>query len=267
MGDSVALAVCEKLRELEVAAAVVAGIVADGRVIAVASGTRWQPTGVRDAHAEVLARRAVIAVLQTTRLEGPCHLYVSAPPCGDAAICGSMFTGAKLGDWRVERDQLLNCARYKGARRDVRIRATSLSCTDKIIRWAVLGLEGAALRSRGIRCRLASVTSSGALDRLAQRADLYARELGLPEPRLHIHSTSITWPVAKVHDAVVWWEGCGHPDVIVQGRLQGSSSKNPKHSRLASHLLFADFHDLASLKAADPHSRALKTLMVRDANP
>ena len=99
------------------------------------------------------------------------HLYISDSPCGDAAIYelenGDMnFTGAKLivegGNGRhlsccdnattVTREdvQQLGQLRIKSGRSNLpsHLRSTSLSCSDKILKWTLLGLQGSSLPVR-----------------------------------------------------------------------------------------------------------------------
>ena len=93
------------------------------------------------------------------------HLFISDSPCGDATIYelnnGDInFTGAKLiGDadgelscWNSttvtrEETQQLGQLRIKSGRSNLpsHLRSTSLSCSDKLLKWNLLGLQGSLL--------------------------------------------------------------------------------------------------------------------------
>jgi hypothetical protein len=107
------------------------------------------------------------------------HLFISDSPCGDAAIYelengDTNFTGAKLlGDgggelvcWDTsvfvtrEAVQQVGQLRTKSGRSNLpsHLRSTSLSCSDKILKWNILGLQGCTLPVDPIR--LASIVVS-----------------------------------------------------------------------------------------------------------
>jgi tRNA-specific adenosine deaminase 1 len=106
------------------------------------------------------------------------HLYISDSPCGDGSIYsvddkqdndGVQYTGAKVivsQDTRVdstdcgghhqlldgtnvarEEVQLLGKLRTKSGRSNLpaHLRSTSMSCSDKIVQWSILGLQGGLL--------------------------------------------------------------------------------------------------------------------------
>lgn len=114
------------------------------------------------------------------------YLYISDSPCGDACIYSTAagntaFTGAKLvsvsppiagtkltestkacetcirefGEQRIEE------VRTKSGRSDIRMRTSSMSCSDKICRWLSLGVEGAILHELIGRIELNGIIIGG----------------------------------------------------------------------------------------------------------
>jgi hypothetical protein len=103
------------------------------------------------------------------------HLYISCSPCGDAAIYSvtnnqvMLHTGAKVivsqesgidatvcgGEDRLlkgttvarEEVQIFGKLRTKSGRSNLppHLRSTSMSCSDKIVKWCVIGLQGGLL--------------------------------------------------------------------------------------------------------------------------
>ena len=274
------------------------------RVVSVASGCKslaGSPESlnvVRDAHAEVLARRGLRLALQEDlrRLlsgrEGlgllepsgddaymlrrglRLHLYTSSPPCGDASIYaleeGFHFTGAKLPDWRREADQKLGATRLKPARSDATRRSTSLSCSDKLCRWALAGLEGALLsywlvadnenpssRRRGAVSldslvvgvedpRRKEAILAAAQRGIVDRAEATRRLLAVP-CTLAVTATTVVPSFATntpSHIAACWWLGLplAERDVIVAvtGRPLGVGPRSTRRSRLCPGALFDD---------------------------
>lgn len=123
------------------------------------------------------------------------HMYISDSPCGDATIyklsSGAMnFTGAKIilhgsgeeeekvshhpavllatdqaqQDHKVGREmvQELGALRIKSGRSNLppHLRSTCMSCSDKMVRWMVLGLQGTAMATNVEPVRLSSVIVS-----------------------------------------------------------------------------------------------------------
>eukprot|EP00980_Cylindrotheca_fusiformis_P010721 scaffold2402_cov109-Cylindrotheca_fusiformis.AAC.3 len=106
------------------------------------------------------------------RLDTRLHLYISDSPCGDARYEGSCFgplprakvvvssetgitSNACGGDHQLlqgaplarEDTQLLGRLRSKSGRSNIpaHLRSSSMSCSDKIVKWCLLGLQGSLL--------------------------------------------------------------------------------------------------------------------------
>jgi tRNA-specific adenosine deaminase 1 len=140
---------------------------------------------LNDSHAEICCRRAFLRYLLWGILEGSSifhptlngkwrlrenirfHFYSTAVPCGDANIFqvpgedeesepsakrvklqdSAGFTGAKLikpGDSLDEMEQIEGAIRVKPGKGE---RTLSLSCSDKIARWNIMGIQGCMLYS------------------------------------------------------------------------------------------------------------------------
>ena len=307
--DLVARAVLEKYEDLDVRDDdwnVVAGLVLEEStgltVLSVATGCKCvggvveNRSIVRDAHAEVLARRALRRALMEDRSlvqrihEGRLHLYTSSPPCGDAAIFAkddgtTAFTGAKLPDWRREQDQVLGATRLKPARSDATKRSLCLSCTDKLCKWAVTGLEGALLgldRSLFLSSLVigASDSHAGVLAAakrgIVDRSLAMRRDLDLPSiPGLGVATTTILptfRSTKKSHIAACWWRGLAHREVLVAatGRPLGVNATSTKRSLLSTAAFVSDHQvdDYAAWKATRADlSTAVAAIQLNDFPP
>uniref|UniRef100_A0A6S8ALM0 tRNA-specific adenosine deaminase 1 n=1 Tax=Aureoumbra lagunensis TaxID=44058 RepID=A0A6S8ALM0_9STRA len=296
MGDikplEIADAVLERYRSLEIKEpdsanwTVIAGIVAEDtrskqlRVVSVASGCKCPGAIVgkedilknnadiiKDSHAEVLARRGFIAAILEDkgllRSDVRFHMFSSSPPCGDASIYeeldGSLrFTGAKLGDWRREStEQVLGKTRTKPSRSDSIYRSASLSCTDKMIIWSLLGIQGAFIKTKitlsslivaAPHPKLIHSLRAALFRGILDRTHTFANEFCIPPPDLSIHviANHYSGPAhctktKPSHLATAWWlSSYSSVERIVAhtGRLLGARSDSTKHSRLSTNALF-----------------------------
>ena len=70
------------------------------------------------------------------------YLYTSRTPCGDASMSNEFWTGAKPFDSEEYKTQ--GVTRMKPGRSDLpdSSRSISMSCSDKILKWNHVGLQG-----------------------------------------------------------------------------------------------------------------------------
>ncbi|KAM4600718.1 double-stranded RNA-specific adenosine deaminase isoform 1-T2 [Polymixia lowei] len=209
------------------------------------------------------------------------HLYISTAPCGDGALfdksCSEtgdeveghqpLFENAKQGKLRtkvengegtipVESSAIVPT--WDGIQHGERLR--TMSCSDKILRWNVLGLQGSLLTHFLHPIYLKSITlgylySHGHLTRavccrLARDGDAFAKSLPPPFTLNHpeVGRVSVydsTRHTGKTKESSVNWS---YPDQLSVEVLDGTKGKldGPKLdvSRVSKSNLFRLFHSL-----------------------
>uniref|UniRef100_A0A672H8X5 Adenosine deaminase RNA specific B2 (inactive) n=1 Tax=Salarias fasciatus TaxID=181472 RepID=A0A672H8X5_SALFA len=218
------------------------------RVVSLATGTRCLDSGhvndggclLRDCHAEVVSRRALVRFLYTQlelllwctlnpdrssslmagggfRLQDGVlfHMYISSSPCGDARLGCPYERGNPLGGSALQPGLRLHCrlrSKVGGGEGTLPVTARtasqeplrSMSCTDKMAKWSVVGLQGALL------------------SHLVEPVYLHSLTVGTLGHTGHL-SRAMTRRLAPRRSSLCFLSGLGSAEVRPAGKAPGAS--------------------------------------------
>uniref|UniRef100_A0A3P9IH40 Adenosine deaminase RNA specific B2 (inactive) n=1 Tax=Oryzias latipes TaxID=8090 RepID=A0A3P9IH40_ORYLA len=267
------------------------------RVVSLATGTKCldledeSDSGriLRDCHAEVISRRALVRFLysqlelllsnywftsifvrnkdNTFRLQEGIlfHMYVSSSPCGDARLNCPYETTAFECPCRVLRPFSDSSRRFRfhlrvkasggegtlpvSARRSSQTRdfvlpgkaLLTMSCTDKLAKWCIVGMQGALLSHLVEPIYLHSLTvgtlcHTGHLARGMARRLTPVKHLPLPYRRQQLLSRNVR-PAGKAPSISLNWS-CGDQGLEEVSTSSGRRTDSGTPSRLCRHSLF-----------------------------
>ena len=195
------------------------------------------------------------------------HLYISDSPCGDASIyerrgrwkelgrelnaepinksytgANNMnfnFTGAKLLSVAKEgHEQRIGCMRLKSGRSDIpdRCRTTCYSCSDKIAKWAVVGVQSALVSTliEPIYLNSIVVSSDPLSSREAQFEALHRAILSRTEQARSLAQLNVTNTCAVLISSCVYVFSKSAMDSKMDQALDGNDGTQAKKQRTDS---------------------------------
>uniref|UniRef100_A0A3P9LG05 Adenosine deaminase RNA specific B2 (inactive) n=1 Tax=Oryzias latipes TaxID=8090 RepID=A0A3P9LG05_ORYLA len=267
--------------------------ISSARVVSLATGTKCldledeSDNGriLRDCHAEVISRRALVRFLyaqlelllcmpdagkeqsifvrntdNTFRLQEGIlfHMYVSSSPCGDARLnCPYETTAACETAMNTRRFRFHLRVKASGgegtlpvsARRSSQTRdfvlpgkdLLTMSCTDKLAKWCIVGMQGALLSHLVEPIYLHSLTvgtlsHTGHLARGMARRLTPVKHLPLPYRRQQLLSRNVR-PAGKAPSISLNWS-CGDRGLEEVSTSSGRKTDSGTPSRLCRHSLF-----------------------------
>lgn len=196
------------------------------------------------------------------------HLYVSTAPCGDARVyshaSGKASTNNTVipeGQLRMKGESALTIT--KDATTD-HILNTNMSCSAKLLKWNILGVQGALLSEFIESIYLSSITLGDKFDPKHMERALYGRietdAIQLPNGFAIIKPELIKLSATKAKSAPfspnhsVNWNGQGYEVEIIESTSGCTigKDKTKRYSRISKRAFFSEFIKITK-KLNRPH--------------
>lgn len=259
------------------------------KVVSIGTGSKFlyekhlnsKGNAVHDTHAEVVARRGFIRYIYNEINQGICnssksifdksstnnfrlksgvkfHLYISSAPCGDARVYshGNQSVNSVIpeGQLRKKGQSALTVTKDTSDR----ICNVNMSCSAKMLKWNILGIQGALLCKVIDSIYLSSIILGEKLDEKHMERALYGRIQTLltklpkgyhiNQPKLmKVSATKVKTAVYSPNHSINWNGKSEDVEILesTSGRTIGKD-KTKEYSRISRRAFFNEFNKIAN---------------------